>query len=520
MKRLFAISMLFLAVLAHGQFITITGTVADSLGHPYANGSGRVVLVPQAVNWLINGTNPVASPVVISGLDSFGKFSISLPSTSVIAPASSNPQWQFSFTNQSCPNQPIAASFTMTPLSLTSSQDISTTIQAQAAPSLCIGSGSSSLPIYLNTGTPTSQGNECASVTTDSSGGAVTAVAAFRVIVGTVGHDAACVVTVDAANPTDIGSLVWTGINSFSPDSAATQLAPGIVEAVSTGQPSFITTNNSGTIRSQSWNMRGCNSPGASCGTDLSFTEDPTNAGKEEFYLTLGGDGTPLYIGDVLNSTHPGIWMGGQGAQVSAVFGIDRVLGKSSHIGRLADDPDVWDTVTLSSGSATVTFNRAFASTPLCFVTWQSATLSGPLECTPTTSGLTISSPAAKLRCESGLGDGLNAVPAATYLQSFCYNDSGVTWTITGIKCYTDNSGSSTLNATNGGGTGLLTGPISCSSSFASGSPSATTTIANGDFIKFSFAADGSSKQTTWVVSLAESSDNAVVSYLVLGNPN
>jgi hypothetical protein len=110
----------------------------------------------------------------------------------------------------------------------------------------------------------------------------------------------------------------------------------------------------------------------------------------------------------------------------------------------------------------------------------------------------------AKLRCESGLGDGLNAIAAGTYLQTFCYNDSGVTWTITGIKCFTDNNGTSTLNATNGASTGLLTGADTCTTGFAAGTQSGTTTIANGDFVKFTFVADGASKQSTWVVSMAQ----------------
>jgi len=103
--------------------------------------------------------------------------------------------------------------------------------------------------------------------------------------------------------------------------------------------------------------------------------------------------------------------------------------------------------------------------------------------------------------CQSGgLGDGLNAVPAGTYLQSNCYNDTASTITLTGFKCYTD-GGSSTMNATNSTGTGLLTGAITCSTSYASGVQSATTTLAPGDFIKFTFVADGTSKQTSWVVS-------------------
>ena len=102
--------------------------------------------------------------------------------------------------------------------------------------------------------------------------------------------------------------------------------------------------------------------------------------------------------------------------------------------------------------------------------------------------------------CQPGLGDGLNAMTAATYLESTCWNKTGVTFTITGIQCFTDNAGSSTLAVTNGAGTALLTGAVTCSSTIASGTQSGTTTIVNNDFIKFTFIADGMSKQTTWVI--------------------
>ena|GEM_PF-3984653 len=108
--------------------------------------------------------------------------------------------------------------------------------------------------------------------------------------------------------------------------------------------------------------------------------------------------------------------------------------------------------------------------------------------------------PALPFVCNAGLGDGLNAIPAGTYLQSTCYNGTGQTVTITGIKCFSDNAGTSTMNVSNGAGTGLLTGAVTCTSSFASGTQSGTTTVANGDYFKFTFVADGASKQTTWVI--------------------
>lgn len=104
------------------------------------------------------------------------------------------------------------------------------------------------------------------------------------------------------------------------------------------------------------------------------------------------------------------------------------------------------------------------------------------------------------LSCQPGLGDGLNAMAAGTYLESTCWNKTGVTFTITGIQCFTDNAGTSTLNVTDGSNTALLTGAITCSSTIASGTQSGTTTIANNGFMKFTFVADGTSKQTTWVI--------------------
>ncbi len=105
--------------------------------------------------------------------------------------------------------------------------------------------------------------------------------------------------------------------------------------------------------------------------------------------------------------------------------------------------------------------------------------------------------------CEAGLGDGLTAMASGTYLQTTCVNDLSSTWTITDIRCYTDNAGSSTLDVTNGAGTSLLTGAITCSNASirgAAGTQSATTTIAASDGMKFIFVGDGSSKQTNWIV--------------------
>lgn len=116
----------------HAQTVTISGFVLDPNGKAYANGTGKAQLTPGAVQWLY-GNNPVPTPVIINALDSFGHFSITLMNTSLISPASMGPQWQFSFCSQTYSVQPIPVCFTMTPMSLTTSQDINTQIQAQSA---------------------------------------------------------------------------------------------------------------------------------------------------------------------------------------------------------------------------------------------------------------------------------------------------------------------------------------------------------------------------------------------------
>lgn len=102
--------------------------------------------------------------------------------------------------------------------------------------------------------------------------------------------------------------------------------------------------------------------------------------------------------------------------------------------------------------------------------------------------------PSFPLSCQPSKGDGLNVVPSGTYLTTICKNDTGHTWHLTSISCVED-TGASTCNATNGAGTGLLTAAVTGSATYASGTQSATVTIAAGDFIKVILIADGTSHQ-------------------------
>jgi hypothetical protein len=112
--------------------------------------------------------------------------------------------------------------------------------------------------------------------------------------------------------------------------------------------------------------------------------------------------------------------------------------------------------------------------------------------------GYTLPSQYKTWSCEPGLGDGLNVITAGTYLESTCWNTTGVTVTLTGVKCYTD-TGTSTLNAAGNTLGALLTGAVTCTSSLAAGTQSANVLLTSGDYIKFTFVANGTAKQATWV---------------------
>jgi hypothetical protein len=90
------------------------------------------------------------------------------------------------------------------------------------------------------------------------------------------------------------------------------------------------------------------------------------------------------------------------------------------------------------------------------------------------------------------------AIPAGTVSQFSCVNDTGSTVTLTGIRAYCP-TGSTTVNAANNAGTALLTGPVTCNSTKASGgaagTQSGTTTLPNGDAITWTVVFDGVSDQ-------------------------
>lgn len=155
------------------------------------------------------------------------------------------------------------------------------------------------------------------------------------------------------------------------------------------------------------------------------------------------------------------------------------------------------DTFNVSNGYTTTT-----AATSFTLASGQYATLSN-VSSTVWAVRITSSPTQYKIWLEctgKGLGDGTNAMPAGTYVQTTCKNVSGVTVTITGIQCFTDNNGTSTLNASGQTLGALLTGAVTCTTSYAAGTQSANVALTANDYINFTFVADGTSKQTDWNV--------------------
>ena len=141
---------------------------------------------------------------------------------------------------------------------------------------------------------------------------------------------------------------------------------------------------------------------------------------------------------------------------------------------------NVWDTITESMDT------RGSLFFPVPYAAGNAISLTGGV----------IAVNALPTVCNISLGDGTNSLAAATYVKAGCANEYGSTYTITGVKCRTDNAGNTTLNATSGGGTALLVSAIACGNTAdgVAGAQSGTVTLAAGDFIKFTIVADGTSK--------------------------
>lgn len=269
-----------------------------------------------------------------------------------------------------------------------------------------LGGVGGTIPILNSNGvTPASFANECASVTVDTSGNALTAIAFLRTM-GNAGvvHDVMCMVTADAVFPSTIGAIVFPFGATISPGAARATAPKNVLSIANTAGAAVLELSNlTGTNRQNSINFRTCAGPGGTnCGTDLVILEDPTSTFKEEFLFQLLGGNYPLYMGNVLNSAHGGIMLGGADAScllnvtTCASFGLLRPPAgstNSDHLVRLSTHADMWNTATMAAGTVTVTFQSAFTSAPICIATWQGGgVLTGIVKCVTSTTTAVLTS--------------------------------------------------------------------------------------------------------------------------------
>jgi hypothetical protein len=162
-QTLSALVFVFLTLPTAAQFTTVSGTVADPNGLPYANGAITATLVTSASPTL-NGFayTPPTQPV---GLNTAGSFTMRLADNTVLLPGAT--QWKFQVCSAGGTVQPAGGKgpvcFTAGPLTISgSSQSITATLTAVALPLANVsggvgGSGSAGLGIDV-TNPPASLG--------------------------------------------------------------------------------------------------------------------------------------------------------------------------------------------------------------------------------------------------------------------------------------------------------------------------------------------------------------------------
>lgn len=103
-----------------------------------------------------------------------------------------------------------------------------------------------------------------------------------------------------------------------------------------------------------------------------------------------------------------------------------------------------------------------------------------------------------------GIGDGLNAITAGTYPMVACKNTTGVTVTLSGVSCYSNNAGSTTLAIADYNSSGTLVGTVAaaftCANPYANGTFGSQTTMSSGDYLLFTMVADGTTKTTSYEI--------------------
>ena len=223
MKLLRLFALLFVPALSFAQFTTVTGTVTDPNGLPYANGTISAGLVlPGGTSPTLNG-GAYTPPSQPTGLDGAGKFTMRLADNTVLLPGST--QWSFLVCSAAGTIQPAGGKgpvcFNVPALTISgSSQSITSNISAVAL----------ALSTNPGTGTVTSSGSPVAgnipkftTITNIAPAAASDIVNLFSGCSGTLnlGADGAC----HTAGTGTVTSVTFTGdgtVLSSTPSSAVT----------------------------------------------------------------------------------------------------------------------------------------------------------------------------------------------------------------------------------------------------------------------------------------------------------
>ena len=125
---------LFLAPQARAQFTTVTATVTDPNGIPYAAGTVSAVLTPGSASGFTLSGNPYSGRIGPAILDSTGSFTLNFGSNALITPAST--QWQITVNSNPGGIPPPFGTgpqtFTVTLTISGATQNISSTLNASA----------------------------------------------------------------------------------------------------------------------------------------------------------------------------------------------------------------------------------------------------------------------------------------------------------------------------------------------------------------------------------------------------
>jgi len=259
---------------SRAQFTTVTGTVTDANGIPYAGGTMSAILVPASSGgWRLSG-QPYSGRVGPATLDSTGTFTAQFGSNAIITPAAS--QWQITINSNpggiAPPLGTGSQTFVVTMTISGASQNISVTLTA-AAPNLTNFSGAGPTGI---TGAVTATHLTFATapnVIGDVSGSAVTA--------GT----GAISFTASADGVTPLTIIQHSGTQSAPLIDVQGEIAAGLISAGITG---FYSITDSAVAHKL--NMKNPGVMPADAEWDYPITAGSTG----NFLVSQGGAGTPM----------------------------------------------------------------------------------------------------------------------------------------------------------------------------------------------------------------------------------